>query len=182
MIGGQWRGRKLDFPDEEGLRPTPDRVRDTLFNWLQNDIVDARCLDLFAGSGALGLEALSRGAAHAVLVEKSPIATQQLDAHLRTLRCDNATVVRLSAEQFLQRGPGDTRYDVIFLDPPFDTDLIPACVELLEKHHWLAAGAHIYLEMKRESAALALPDTWQLIRERIAGHIRYHLAIRRNSE
>jgi len=164
----------------EGLRPTPDRVRETLFNWLQNNIVGARCLDLFAGSGALGLEALSRGAIHAVLVEKSTIVAQQLNAHLHTLRCNDATVAHLSAEQFLQRGPSDIRYDVVFLDPPFGEGLIPICAELLEKHHWLTAGAHIYLEMERGSAAPTLPDTWQQVRDKKAGHVRYQLFIHTN--
>ena len=104
IIGGQWRGRKLDFPDAEGLRPTPDRVRETLFNWLQGHVVDARCLDLFAGSGALGLEALSRGAARAVLVDSNSSVSQQLEKNLRTLQCDAGVVSTLPAKQFLQRG------------------------------------------------------------------------------
>ena len=164
----------------EGLRPTPDRVRETLFNWLQNDIVGARCLDLFAGSGALGLEALSRGASRAILVEKSAPAAQQLENHLRTLDCNDAVVVHLAAEQFLQRGPGDARYDVVFLDPPFGKGLIPICIELLEKYHWLALGAHIYLE--QEPTFPALPDNWQLSRSQVAGQVSYHLATCRNKE
>jgi 16S rRNA (guanine966-N2)-methyltransferase len=166
----------------EGLRPTPDRVRETLFNWLQQDIVGARCLDLFAGSGALGLEALSRGAARTVLVEKSTTAANQLKQHLHTLQCDDALVVHLAAEQFLQRGPGDARYDVVFLDPPFGEGLIPVCIELLEKYHWLAPGAHIYLEQERESALPELPASWELSRSQMAGQVSYHLATHHNIE
>ena len=162
----------------EGLRPTPDRVRETLFNWLQNDIVGARCLDLFAGSGALGLEALSRGAARAVLVEKSPTAAQQLETHLRTLDCDDAVVVTMDAETFLQRGPGDARYDVVFLDPPFGQGLITTCTALLEDLDWLAPGARIYLESERDLALNKLPPDWNIDRKKTAGQVAYRLATR----
>ena len=175
IIGGQWRGRKLDFPDAEGLRPTPDRVRETLFNWLQGFVVDAHCLDLFAGSGALGLEALSRGAARAVLVDNSSTATQQLEKNLRTLQCDAGVVSSLSAKQFLQRGPGGAHYDLVFLDPPFDEGLIESSIALLEKHDWLETGAHVYLEMESTLPVPELPASWQLIREQTAGHVRYGL-------
>lgn len=179
IIGGRWRGRKLDFPDAEGLRPTPDRVRETLFNWLQNDIVGARCLDLFAGSGALGLEALSRGAARAVLVENSRPVAQQLDAHLRTLQCSDGIVVNMDAQTFLERGPGDARYNVVFLDPPFGKGLIKHCIKLLEEKHWLAKDALIYLEMERNLQTPDLPSNWKYTHERNAGQVNYYLA--RNS-
>jgi len=146
IIGGQWRGRRLEFPDVPGLRPTPDRVRETLFNWLQADIVGARCLDLFAGSGALGLEALSRGASRVVLVDESPVATRQLEDNLQTLRTDDARIVRLPVQTFLARGPGDARYDVVFLDPPFAQGLIPPSLQLLEERGWLAPGTRIYIK------------------------------------
>ncbi len=162
----------------EGLRPTPDRVRETLFNWLQHDIITAYCLDLFAGSGALGLEALSRGAARTVLVEKSATATQQLEAHLRTLSCDNAAIVHLSAEQFLQHGPGDARYDVVFLDPPFGKGLIATCTQLLEEKNWLTPNARIYLENERELPTTDIPTHWHIDREKTAGQITYRLATR----
>lgn len=162
----------------EGLRPTPDRVRETLFNWLQQDIIGAHCLDLFAGSGALGLEALSRGASRAILVEKSATAAQQLETHLRTLDCNAAVVVHLTAEQFLQRGPGDARYDVVFLDPPFGKGLIATCIKLLEEKDWLAPGARIYLESEPELAASDIPKQWTIDREKIAGQVSYRLATR----
>jgi len=175
IIGGQWRGRKLDFPDAEGLRPTPDRVRETLFNWLQGHVTDARCLDLFAGSGALGIEALSRGAAHVVLVENNPAAAQQLEAHLRTLQCNAGVVCPLSVVQFLERGPGGAHYNLVFLDPPFGKGLIQSSIALLEKHQWLAPQAHVYLEMESTLPVPELPENWQLIREQTAGHVRYCL-------
>jgi 16S rRNA (guanine966-N2)-methyltransferase len=160
----------------EGLRPTPDRVRETLFNWLQTDIVGARCLDLFAGSGALGLEALSRGSSRTVLVEKSATAAQQLESHLRTLECDDAAIVHLGAEQFLQRGPGGAHYDVVFLDPPFGQGLIPVCLQLLAEKDWLAPGARIYLESERSLILTDLPVGWRIDREKFAGQIAYRLA------
>ncbi len=151
-------------------------MRETLFNWLQHDIMGARCLDLFAGSGALGLEALSRGAAHTVLVEKSATATQQLEAHLRTLSCDDATIVHLSAEQFLQRGPDNTCYDVVFLDPPFSEGLIATCSAFLVKEHWLAPGARIYLESEHNLPTTDIPSHWRIDREKTTGQITYRLA------
>ncbi len=153
-------------------------MRETLFNWLQHDILGAHCLDLFAGSGVLGLEALSRGAARAVLVEKSATATQQLEAHLRTLSCDDATVVHLPAERFLQQDPGDARYDVVFLDPPFGKGLIATCCAILEKRHWLASGARIYLESEHNLSATDIPSHWCIDREETAGQIIYRLATR----
>jgi 16S rRNA (guanine966-N2)-methyltransferase len=179
IIGGKWRGRKLDFPDVPGLRPTPDRVRETLFNWLQADIVGSRCLDLFAGSGALGLEALSRGAARAALVDESRAVTRQLEAHLHTLECSDAVVVNGKALEFLQRGPGDTAYDVVLLDPPFRQGLVPACAALLEEKGWLAPNALIYLETESELHELPLPEHWEMLREKVAGQVCYRLAIRR---
>lgn len=175
IIGGQWRGRKLDFPDAEGLRPTPDRVRETLFNWLQGYVTDARCLDLFAGSGALGLEALSRGAARAVLVENNPSAIHQLEANLRTLGCTTGVVSPLSVATFLERGPGGVTYDLVFLDPPFGRGLIQGSILLLDKLQWLSPQAHVYLEMEATSPVPELPANWQLIREQTAGQVRYCL-------
>ena len=178
IIGGQWRGRRLEFPDLPGLRPTPDRVRETLFNWLQADIVGARCLDLFAGSGALGLEALSRGASHAVLVDESAAATRQLEANLQLLHADDASVVRMAVQTFLERGPGDARYDVVFLDPPFAQGLVPPSLQLLEDKGWLAPGARIYIESESRLRELPLPAGWQLLKEKRSGQVIYRLASR----
>jgi 16S rRNA (guanine966-N2)-methyltransferase len=177
IIGGKWRGRKLDFPDVEGLRPTPDRVRETLFNWLQGHVVDAHCLDLFAGSGALALEALSRGAARAVLVDNNRQATQQLEDHLRTLHCNEAVVSRLSAIDFLKRGPGGAHYNLLFLDPPFGKGLINECIPLLTAQPWLKAGSYLYLEMESSLPIPALPENWQRLREKKAGHVQYCLIL-----
>jgi 16S rRNA (guanine966-N2)-methyltransferase len=175
IIGGQWRGRRLFVPPVPGVRPTGDRTRETLFNWLAPIITGARCLDLFAGSGALGIEALSRGAAESWLVEKNTKAVQSLHGSLASLGCTNAKVVRQDALKFLHGTP--TKFDLVFLDPPFgDIDLEILCT-LLEDN-WLTDGAHIYIELHRRGSLPALPPTWTVDREKTAGQVRFLLAKR----
>ncbi len=176
IIGGQWRGRRLEFPSIPGLRPTPDRVRETLFNWLQTEIVGARCLDLFAGSGALGLEALSRGATHCVFIDENRQATAQIEAHLHTLHCNAGHILQMPAHRFLEQGPGDIRYDIVFLDPPFAQGLVKTGIDLLEEKGWLAPGARIYLETENQLRELPLPADWRLLKEKISGQVTYRLA------
>jgi len=176
IIGGRWRGRRLRFPDIEGLRPTPDRVRETLFNWLAPAIEGARCLDLFAGSGALGIEALSRGAAEVVWVERQPLAVRQLRQNLAQLGAAEAQVIPADALVWL--GGPSRPFDVVFLDPPFGSDLLAPVCTALEQGGWLADGARIYLETARDAPMLKLPENWQLVREKIAGQVSYRLAVR----
>ncbi|MEH6909325.1 MAG: 16S rRNA (guanine(966)-N(2))-methyltransferase RsmD [Oceanicoccus sp.] len=179
IIGGKWRGRKLAFPSIEGLRPTPDRVRETLFNWLAADIPAARCLDLFAGSGALGLEALSRGALHVDFVDRSPEPVKQLINNLQLLDAANGRVQQDDAVnwlQQLQQSPITTAYDIIFLDAPFRQNLVGDCLNLLTT--CLSANGKIYLEMGREEILPATPDDWRLHREKFAGQICYRLFTR----
>jgi 16S rRNA (guanine966-N2)-methyltransferase len=180
IIGGQWRGRRITFAaDVPGVRPTPDRVRETVFNWLQPVIAGARCLDLFAGSGALGFEALSRGAAQVVMVD----ADARVAAHLRdqgaALQAPGLEVVAAEALQYLG-GPAPAGFDIVFLDPPFGRDLLGPCCRSLEAGGWLAAGARIYLEAERALRAPPLPESWSLIRSKQAGQVGYHLAVRRS--
>ena len=177
IIGGKWRGRKLDFPDVEGLRPTPDRVRETLFNWLQNDIQGARCLDLFAGSGALGLEALSRGADYALLIDDHTKVVSQLKRHLETLRATEGEIRLGDALQILATPP-DVPFDIAFLDPPFSKDLITPCVETLESCGWLSENARIYIEAESDLKSLNLPDQWEIVRQQKAGQVTCYLAAR----
>lgn len=169
IIGGTWRSRRLDFPDVEGLRPTPDRVRETLFNWLMPVIHGARCLDLFSGSGALGLEALSRGAASVVLLDRDPRVIATLRKHLATLNAEGAVLYQQSALDYLQGE--STPFDVIFLDPPFRQGLLPPVMELLNTHGWLAPGARIYIEQESEQPMASLPEGWELLRELKAGQV-----------
>ncbi|MBN3053158.1 16S rRNA (guanine(966)-N(2))-methyltransferase [Pectobacterium brasiliense] len=176
IIGGQWRGRKLPVPDSPGLRPTTDRVRETLFNWLAPVIQQARCLDCFAGSGALGLEALSRYAAHATLLEMERAVAQQLTQNLALLRAENAEVINTDALSWLAKL--GTPFDVVFLDPPFRKELLNNTLALLEQQGWLAPDAWIYVETEAENAQLTIPENWQLHREKIAGQVAYRLYIR----
>jgi 16S rRNA (guanine966-N2)-methyltransferase len=176
IIGGQWRGRKLSFPAVDGLRPTSDRVRETLFNWLAPVVPGARCLDLFSGSGALGLEALSRGAAHCDFVDSSNAALGQIAKHLETLGAsDRGQCHTLSAMQFLQQAT--TAYDVVFIDPPFSSDLVNTSCSALAEGQLLAPGAHIYLETRGSETAPQTPGNWALHRDKRAGDVAYRLFI-----
>lgn len=177
IIGGLHRGRKLAFPDLPGLRPTGDRIRETLFNWLQPYIQGARCLDLFAGSGALGLESASRGAGEVVMLDQSPQVVRQLEQHKTTLGLQQIRILQADALSWLE-GPAASPFDLVFLDPPFaDELLIPVC-DKLEKQGWLASGARIYLEDDAGRAFDGLPRNWELQKEKQAGQVRYGLAYR----
>lgn len=173
LIGGQWRGRKLPVPDSPGLRPTTDRVRETLFNWLAPSMVDARCLDCFAGSGALGLEALSRYAARATLLEMERGVAQQLQKNLATLKAGNAQVVNTNTLAFLAQS--GTPHDIVFVDPPFRKGLLEETLTLLESNGWLADDALIYVESEVENGLPPVPASWLLHREKVAGQVAYRL-------
>ena len=175
IIGGGWRGRRITFPDVPGLRPTPDRVRETLFNWLQHDIAGARCLDLFAGSGALGLEALSRGAKELVFVEQSVAASRALQEQLARLGGERrGQVVEMGATRYL-RGAAPA-FDIVFLDPPFGRDALAEYIPLLDSGHWLKPGSQVYLENEKAGGAPLLPAHWELLKSKSAGEVGYHLA------
>lgn len=176
IIGGKWRGRKLPVPNSPGLRPTTDRVRETLFNWLAPMIQGVRCLDCFAGSGALGLEALSRYAREATLLEYDRHVAKQLSNNLSLLSAENGQVVHTNALQWLAQ-PGQP-FNLVFLDPPFRQGLLAETINLLEQFNWLTPDAWIYVEAEAESAATDVPPNWQLHREKIAGQVAYRLYIR----
>jgi 16S rRNA (guanine966-N2)-methyltransferase len=174
IIGGQWRGRRLRFPSHPGVRPTGDRVRETLFNWLQPVITGARCLDLYAGSGALGLEALSRGARDVLFVDREASLMQAIRSHLRSLDAEGASCVCEPAEKFLRRT--GRPFDLVFLDPPFGTADWSCLCTALADGGWLAAGARVYLEEAAEAPSPDLPEGWRIVRSAKAGNVRYHLA------
>ena len=176
IIGGQWRGRKLPVPHSPGLRPTTDRVRETLFNWLAPYLVGARCLDCFAGSGALGLEALSRYAADATLLEMERSVAQQLQKNLATLKSSAAKVVNTNTLNFLNQN-GEP-HDIVFVDPPFRKGLLEETLNLLETRGWLAPQALIYVESEVENGLPPVPANWQLHREKVAGQVAYRLYLR----
>ncbi|MCZ6829110.1 MAG: 16S rRNA (guanine(966)-N(2))-methyltransferase RsmD [Gammaproteobacteria bacterium] len=179
IIGGNWRGRKLLFRSSEGLRPTVDRVRETLFNWLVGEVSGAHCLDLFSGSGALGLEALSRGAASCLMLDKSRQNCANINTHLQTLAASNGHCLQADAREFLQRGRSEhAPMDIVFLDPPFDQGLLGPVSATLEQRDWLAGDARIYVEASRREPEPVLPGNWQLHRGKTAGEVRYQLFVR----
>ncbi|WP_438951865.1 16S rRNA (guanine(966)-N(2))-methyltransferase RsmD [Porticoccus sp.] len=175
IIGGQWRGRKLHFNEVAGLRPTGDRIRETLFNWLTPSIAGANCLDLFAGSGALGIEALSRGAARATLVEKHRQAADNLRRNCLLLKADTAEIVQADTLDWLANTSPVYPFDIVFIDPPFSADLLQPCCALLQKPGLLATNGLIYLETNRHQPLPGIPPTWELLREKTAGQVSYRL-------
>jgi 16S rRNA (guanine966-N2)-methyltransferase len=176
IIGGRHRGRKLRFPAGVDIRPTPDRVRETLFNWLQQRIAEARVLDLFAGSGALGLEALSRGAAQVTFIEKDRRAAAAIESLTREWQEGAASIVCTDALGWLAQAPRDaTPFDIVFLDPPYDADLLSATAAALAGSGRLAPDARIYLESRSREPLPPLPDGWRSLRDGRAGEVGYHL-------
>ncbi len=177
IVAGKWRSRLLDIADVAGLRPTSERIRETLFNWLAPGIHGKRCLDLFAGTGALGLEALSRGAGEVVFVEMALRAVRTLEQNIETLDAEGATVLQQDATDFLgaaQQGP----FDIVFLDPPFAEDVLGELCRLLEEQEVLADDALVYLEQDRAKEMAVLPDNWRVLKNKTAGNVRYMLARR----
>ncbi|RDI37512.1 16S rRNA (guanine(966)-N(2))-methyltransferase RsmD [Aquicella lusitana] len=176
IIAGKWRGRKLQVPDIKDLRPTPDRVRETLFNWLAPMIAGAHCLDVFAGSGALGFEALSRGAAHVVMVDQARVVVELLKAELVQFGANNAEVYQAKVPEQLQKPRHP--FDIVFLDPPYQSNLLLPCCHYLEGQGFLADSAYLYLEASEVIKDNELPKNWRLIKTRQAGQVAYHLAQR----
>jgi len=173
IIGGAWRSRPVVFDDAPGLRPTPARVRETLFNWLQADVASSRCLDLFAGSGALGFEAASRGAGQVVQVENNPQTCRKLKENCALLATDRIEVVQADVLQFIERG--SAAFDLIFLDPPFGQGLVgPVCRQLAEAG-LLAPHGKIYIETERKLALNDLPGHWRQLKHKQAGEVAYSL-------
>ncbi len=174
IVAGIWRSRVLEIADVPGLRPTPERIRETLFNWLAQRIAGARCLDLFAGTGVLGLEALSRGAATAVFVEKSKTAIDSLRRNVASLDAGGAVIYPGAAAAYLDAA-GDGCFDIVFLDPPFADDNLGELCRLIDESGLLASGANVYLEQNRATPEPALPDGWSVLKKKTAGNVRYTL-------
>ncbi len=164
----------MQFPAVDGLRPTGDRLRETLFNWLMPDIQGARVLDLFAGSGALGLEAISRGAESAILLEMHPQAAAQLLQNVSLLKSTEVQVKQTDALAFLGTLNSQIGFDLVFMDPPFAADLWDKTSQLLNNNQWLAEGALIYVETPKDSVWVA-PANWETYKDKQAGQVRYRL-------
>ncbi|CAM4467953.1 MAG: Ribosomal RNA small subunit methyltransferase D [Legionella sp.] len=171
IIGGQYRGKKLHFPEIEGLRPTPDRVRETVFNWLMHDIRGARCLDAFAGSGALGFEAFSRGAAQVVFVEQSPQAHANLHKIITSFNSPILKLLKMDARAYLQSCK--EQFDIIFLDPPFAQNYLPQCIQELTQKNILVPRGLVYLE---SPTAIELDEqSWRTVKLKKSGQVVYGL-------
>ena len=174
IIGGKWRSRQLKFPTVDGLRPTGSRIRETLFNWLAPSIEGASCLDLFAGSGALCFEALSRGAKNCTAVENNRVATAQLIDNKTLLDADDLRIIATDTRDFLSANRQNWQFDIIFLDPPFERQLHTEIARLLTDGDWLAANALIYCELPAMES-FSQPANWQLLKDKIAGKVRFCL-------
>jgi 16S rRNA (guanine966-N2)-methyltransferase len=173
IIGGKWRGRKVSFPDVENLRPTSDRIRETLFNWLMQEVAGAACLDLFAGSGALSFEALSRGAASVTLVEKDAGVVRALDASLGELEADRASFTLVQADATDWLAHCDASFDIIFLDPPFLDDRLPGVISQVALTK--IARKWVYIESGNAITPEMLPEAWRIHRQKRAGAVHYCL-------
>lgn len=173
IIGGDWRSRQLNFVDAPGLRPTPARVRETLFNWLQYEIFGKQCLDLYAGSGALGFEAVSRGAKSVVQVESNAQACRSLKDNATALSAGQITIVQSDVLRYL--GGDAQAFDVVFLDPPFGQNLVVQTCRQLEENGWLTKHAKIYVETERQFDFLGMPENWRQLKSKSAGEVGYHL-------
>lgn len=174
IIGGKFRHHQITFYAHSGLRPTANRTRETLFNWLQGDIGNASVLDLFAGSGALGFEALSRGAREVVMVENQRAVNKCLNANIQAL---NAPAIRVINEDVISYLSAEKiqKYDIIFLDPPFNQGLIGSCCQLIHQHGWIKPSSLIYLEAERQLDPLPIPNSWHILRSNSTDEVRYYL-------
>ncbi len=175
IISGQFRGRKLPVKDVDGLRPTTDRIKETLFNWLMQDTRDAKVLDCFAGSGGLGFEALSRFAHSATFLEMDSSAAAQLKTNAQTLNLNNADIHCADTLRYLGQNPNEQQFDLVFVDPPFRQNLAQPCCDLLIKNSWLSENALIYVEVESELYNLDLPSNWLLLKEKTAGQVQCQL-------
>ena len=178
IIAGNWRGRRIPVLDHPGLRPTIDRVRETLFNWLMHDVAGANCLDLFAGSGVLGFECLSRGSNRVDFVESDAVVAANIERNIDLLkegtRSVEATVNCQNALSFL-KSSSHNRYDIVFLDPPFQSSFLPECVQLLLSNNWLNENALLYIEQKSANQALGMSEYFDIYRQGKAGQSAYFL-------
>ncbi len=175
IIGGKWRSRKLTFPAIQGLRPTPSRIRETLFNWLAADLPGSHCLDLFAGSGALGFEALSRGADRVTMIEKNRDITNALQQNKRVLDANGLSILNQDAMGGIAKLDPMNTFDILFCDPPFNQHLMEPLIQAIENSTVLSEAAKLYIETEKSLTSLEFPANWSLLKEKTAGDVRYRL-------
>jgi len=172
IIAGKWRSRKLTFPTVQGLRPSPSRIRETLFSWLNFQIADSQCLDLFSGSGALGFEALSRGAKAVMVVELNKQVVQQLKINKDLLQAEQLLILNQDASNLaIIKGS----FDIVFCDPPFNLGLVQPLLDDLHQSDLLNSAARLYIETEKSLTSLKLPTDWNLLKEKVTGDVRYRL-------
>lgn len=174
IIAGKWRSRRVAFPALNTLRPTPDRVRETLFNWLSGKINGARCLDCFAGTGVLAFESLSRGAQSVTLIEKHIDAIASIKRNQKSLDANGLEVLHGDVLFFLRNAP-DVPFDIVYLDPPYSADVLATCFQLLHANNFLSENALLYVESDKVLDTYALPETWFVLKEKKAGKINFYL-------
>ena len=170
ITSGEWKNRNLEVPDIDRLRPTSERVRETLFNWLMPSIHKSVCLDLFAGSGSLGFEALSRGARHCTFVEKSKLAFRQIKTTRTILNAMNSEIHNCDAIDFLS-SVHNHNFNLVFLDPPFSDDYLISSIESIHEYQLVSRGGYIYIEFNKNNDLFDLPDNWSVIRKKIYGNV-----------
>ena len=175
IISGKYKSRKITFPDRAEMRPTGNRIRESLFNWIQADVVNSRCLDLFSGSGALGIEALSRGAETATFIESDFETANCLAKNLRTLKAENGIVINSNAITWLESQKNIEPFGFVFLDPPFKKNLLLDCISLLESNCMITHNGNIYIETETEVDHRQLPVTWRLTQKKQAGRVSFCL-------
>jgi len=175
IISGKYKSRKIIFPDRPEMRPTGNRIRESLFNWIQADVVNSRCLDLFSGSGALGIEALSRGAETTTFIESDFETANCLAKNLQILKAENGIVVKANAITWLESQKNIKPFGFVFLDPPFKKNLLLDCISLLESNCMIINNGNIYIETETEIDQRQLPLTWRLTQKKQAGHVSFCL-------
>ena len=186
IISGHLRRRKFSFPANEAIRPTGDRVRETLFNWLQNEVLNSNCLDLFAGSGVLGLEALSRGASKVIFIEKDRRIAKALQENLRLLNLPQGIVCHANALDWIATATATATatamlpFNIVFLDPPFTEKLLASSCAALEESNLLAKGCCVYMESSITISKIQTPKNWIRAKEKKAGNVYFYLFIRRD--
>lgn len=175
IIGGIHRSRMIHFPDQDGLRPTSDRIKETLFNWIQHEVSHGVCLDLFAGSGSLGIEALSRGAKSVHFVESAADAVTSINENLAELGLEQAVVIRTNVEDWLKDSAPQNFFDLVFIDPPYAEQKLSSICEMVTAAQCVKSGGKVYVENNVELSLESMPESWRLLKQKKAGQVHFYL-------
>lgn len=178
IIGGSLRGQKIIFSNTSGLRPTGNRIKETLFNWISQYIQSSNCLDLFSGSGSLGIESISHGARSVTMIEKNHFAFLAIKNNCARLNIKNITILEADAIKWITEENKGATFDLVFLDPPFISGLISVSCEILEKNKFLSSPCYIYVETTKKEKVLCVPKNWILLKDKVSGHVAYKLYLR----